>query len=165
MADDIEPVLSPETVTDAKVGYRRPPVEHQIKPGERRNPKGRPRKNKESSSENTIALFAVVLRVLDQKIDTTVGGRRKQVRLLEILVNQLAQKALKGDEKALAQLLKLVEKAGVAALEGRTGEPIHIIVEGGLPELPVLEPPTDDELPAPDNRASDTGAVNSEDRP
>ncbi|QTH20213.1 hypothetical protein HRJ34_17880 [Rhizorhabdus wittichii] len=74
-----------------------------------------------------------------------------QMSALEILVNQLYQKALTGDEKAINLLLKLVEKANLATLEGRTGEPIRIIVEGGLPEIERISyDPADDDSKAPD---------------
>lgn len=74
-----------------------------------------------------------------------------QMSALEILVNQLYQKALTGDEKAINHLLRLVEKANLAALEGRTGEPIRIIVEGGLPEIERISyDPADDDPETPD---------------
>jgi hypothetical protein len=77
---------------DYKVGRGRPPVEHQIKPGERRNPLGRPRGSK--------GLRTILGAVLRQKIKLSVGGEQKEISIREAIVYRFVERALQGDAKA-----------------------------------------------------------------
>jgi hypothetical protein len=77
---------------DYKVGRGRPPVEHQIKPGERRNPFGRPRGSK--------GLRTILGTVLRQKIKLSVGGEQKEISIREAIVYRFVERALQGDTKA-----------------------------------------------------------------
>jgi hypothetical protein len=75
-----------------KVGRGRPPVEHQFKPGERRNPLGRPRGSK--------GLRTILGTVLRQKIKLSVGGEQKEISIREAIVYRFVERALQGDTKA-----------------------------------------------------------------
>jgi hypothetical protein len=79
------------------VGYRRPPKEHQFKPGQSGNPKGRPKRQRED-------LAKTFRKVANQTI--TVPTEEGAVRMLrwEALIRQLMLLAL-GDKPHLASLL------------------------------------------------------------
>jgi len=83
-----------------KVGYKRPPVEHQFKKGEpSANPKGRPRKDK-----------AFQQRLVDQvnrKVTMTLDGKRRRVAVEDLYLRQLCNKALGGNVQAIKELNKL----------------------------------------------------------
>jgi hypothetical protein len=76
-----------------KVGYGRPPVRSQFKPGQSGNPKGR-----RKGSKN---LRNAIERMLTDKITLREGDKVRRVTRLEaVLLKQLSQ-ALKGDPKAI----------------------------------------------------------------
>ena len=79
------------------VGYGSPPVSGQIKPGERRNPKGRPK-----GSKNTATLVR-------EELDRTVAlkGSPKRQSLRQIAIRQQAKQAAEGSGKALMTLLAI----------------------------------------------------------
>ena len=82
---------------DGRVGYCRPPLEHQFKPGRSGNPKGRP---KHAESLRTIAR-----RRFAQKIPMREGGKVHRVSTLEAGMARLVEKALQGDLRAMVQFL------------------------------------------------------------
>jgi hypothetical protein len=79
------------------VGYGRPPVEHQFKPGQSGNKRGRP---KGSKSEATI-----INELLSRKIKITQNGKTRQISLLEGIHLKFAEDALRGNPKSAAFLL------------------------------------------------------------
>jgi len=87
------------------VGYGRPPVNRQFKPGQSGNPRGRPKDHKN---------FATMLgETLNIKIPARGknGGRRwltKQQAMCEVMIN----KALSGDAKAFSTIVQLADKHG-----------------------------------------------------
>lgn len=98
----------PNTPTSGgyEVGYGRPPKAHRFKPGQSGNPKGRPRGAK---GEDTI-----FRQVIGTKVPISVGGRVRQVPLLEAVWMRIAGDALKGNSKAATLLLsrsRLLEEA------------------------------------------------------
>ncbi|MCB9988263.1 MAG: hypothetical protein H6868_02890 [Rhodospirillales bacterium] len=81
---------------DYEVGYGKPPVKNQFKPGESGNPKGRPPR-----SEN----FKTIAReILDEQISIQQNGRRRTVTTRRALVMALIAAAMKGDRKAMEML-------------------------------------------------------------
>jgi hypothetical protein len=78
-------------------GYRRPPREHQFKPGRTGNPKGRPKGSKN---------VATILReIFGTKVTLRRNGKVQQVPYLEGMLRKFAEKAGMGDVKAAAFLL------------------------------------------------------------
>jgi hypothetical protein len=80
-----------------RVGYGRPPRQHQFKPGRSGNPKGRP---KGAKNEDTI-----LTNLLNRKIDIREAGRLRKITVIEGMLLKFTEQALKGDAKAAAFLL------------------------------------------------------------
>jgi hypothetical protein len=111
MADD-QPGLGPDpdNPPDAlgyDVGYAKPPVATRFKPGRSGNPKGRPRGKGSLAQSLRKALFG--------KISVTENGKVKSMSALDAIVKSMRLKALKGDVRATALLVKLMEVHKVAA--------------------------------------------------
>lgn len=79
------------------VGYGRPPPEHQFKPGQSGNKKGRPIGSKNEA--------AIISGILNRKIDIRENGRQRKITVLEGILTKVADDALKGKEKSAAFLL------------------------------------------------------------
>lgn len=80
-----------------EVGKGRPPVATRWKPGQSGNPKGRPK-----GSTSIDAAFDAVLR---QKIPIKERGRIRYMYPFEIMAQQFATQAMKGDIKAFTLFL------------------------------------------------------------
>ena len=108
-----------------EVGYRRPPVEHQFKPGNNANPKGR----RKGSRNRKV----VVQEVLLEPIAVREGGEVKEMTKLEALLKKTMADALAGDRKAAAIIFALAQKEGlltpeqVEAVEGLAEDDASII--------------------------------------
>jgi Family of unknown function (DUF5681) len=83
------------------VGYGRPPREHQFKPGQSGNKRGRP---KASASEPTV-----VHKLLNRKVEIRQNGLVRKISLLEAIYFKIAEDALKGNQKAAAFLLGRIQ--------------------------------------------------------
>jgi hypothetical protein len=81
------------TQADREVGYGRPPVAHQFKPGQ---PRGRP---KGAKNEATI-----VSDLLNRKVDVRQGPARRKISVHEAILLRFTEAALKGNTKAAAFL-------------------------------------------------------------
>jgi len=88
---------------DYEVGYRRPPKSHQFQPGRSGNPKGRPKGSR--------SLSTLVDEALSRTIKANIGGKTVLISQREAMVRQYVDKAMRGDLKAFAVLLKLDPKA------------------------------------------------------
>jgi len=82
---------------DYRVGYGRPPRQHQFKTGHSGNPKGRP---KGAKNEETI-----LNNLLNRKIEIREAGRARKITVLEAMFLRFTEAALKGDAKAATFLL------------------------------------------------------------
>jgi hypothetical protein len=80
------------------VGYGKPPKQHQFKPGQSGNSKGRPK-----GAKNTSTLLR---EILDGKIEVRTGATVRKVSLREAILFRFAQSALKGDTKSAHFLLQ-----------------------------------------------------------
>jgi hypothetical protein len=89
---------------DYQVGYRRPPVEHRFKPGNRANPKGRGKKTRNRK--------VVVREVLFELIKVNEGGVEKQMPALQVVLKRLLSQALKGDLKAAITVIGIAQREG-----------------------------------------------------
>ena len=104
-----------------EVGYGKPPKATRFKPGQSGNPKGRPK--------GARGLGKVLDEALAQEVTVTEGGRTTRVTKREALILSLVTRALKGDMRAAAQTLKLMEaceRASDEKTESR-GLTIHVI--------------------------------------
>ena len=84
---------------DYQVGYGKPPKHTQFKPGNRANPKGRPR--------GTKSIPKITERLLGERVKYRHEGKLRRATYREVYILGLRQDALKGDRKALELLLKL----------------------------------------------------------
>ncbi len=85
---------------DYKVGYKRPPKEHQFKKGVSGNPKGRPKNN---------ATFAeTVLDEMQEKIMVKESGKPKKITKKQALAKKLVAEALNGKNSAIKLLLPIL---------------------------------------------------------
>jgi hypothetical protein len=85
------------------VGYKKPPVEHQFKPGQKRKPR---RKRREDLGPQILA------DILSEERWTAVKGRRKRMSNLELIIRRLAEKAATGSRPCQDLLYKLIELCG-----------------------------------------------------
>lgn len=93
---------------DYEVGFGKPPKEHQFKPGQSGNPKGRPG-NKSAAGVDVVA-------VLSEPVAIKENGEQREMQPFEAMARGLANKALiQKHIGSLLKLLKLFEKYGVIA--------------------------------------------------
>jgi hypothetical protein len=79
------------------VGYGHPPREHQFKPGQSGNPRGRP---KGAKNEATI-----LSETLNRKITKMEGGKTQKISVLNGVILRIAEDALKGNLRSAMFLL------------------------------------------------------------
>ena len=94
---------------DYDVGFRKPPAKHQFQKGQSGNPSGKPKKPPKVGD--------VLARALAKKIWVTVDGKKQKMTKLELLVETVVNKAVKGD--TASQRIVLSE----AALLGAQSDP------------------------------------------
>ncbi len=87
---------------DDAVGYRKPPKEHQFKPGQSGNPRGRPVRNQ--------SMRASILEELKMSITVTENGRTRKMPKDKAIVVNLINKALRGDLRAILAIQALVHE-------------------------------------------------------
>lgn len=87
-----------------EVGYRKPPVASQFKPGQSGNPPGRPRRTK--------SIPALLDRILDEKVSIKLQGRERRVSKREALAIKLVNDALKGERRQLDIVLRHMQETG-----------------------------------------------------
>ena len=91
-----------------KRGYKNPPKEYQFKKGKSGNPKGRPRKKKQSSSDPGFDLIASVHRELGKTISVQENGQHKEVTKLDAFSAQLVAQSVNGKPSQQKMLLGLL---------------------------------------------------------
>jgi hypothetical protein len=87
-----------------EVGYGKPPKEHQFKPGQTGNPKGRKKKAKRLPDIAT-ALDAV----LSRRMTINDNGQTRTADVLEAMILNLLAAAARGNFRALQTFVKLVQ--------------------------------------------------------
>jgi hypothetical protein len=85
-----------------KVGYGRPPIEHQFKPGESRNPRGRP-----AGRKNNKTIFAQILR---ETIAVREGTKSRKMSKCEALLQAQTLKGIKGDTRSANLIIGLATR-------------------------------------------------------
>jgi hypothetical protein len=96
-----------------KVGYKKPPVEHQFKAGNSGGRKKATRKRRPPEFANQ----------LDQPLRAQRGGRTIALHPFEAGMLSLVKEALKGKPRALKEVIKIFEKAGL--LNAPVGRQTH----------------------------------------
>lgn len=95
---------------DYAVGYGKPPEHSRFQAGQSGNSKGRPK--------GSLNLATAVNRALREKIVITENGRRKSMTKLDVAIKGMVNRAVKGDAKAMHQLLGLAPLVGIEAQSG-----------------------------------------------
>ena len=88
---------------DYEVGNCRPPVSGQIKPGEVRNPRGRPR--------GAIGFNTIVKKTMTAKVTVRTAAGEQRMTRLEASFIRLADKAFSGDVRAMQSLFTAYVRA------------------------------------------------------
>jgi Family of unknown function (DUF5681) len=89
---------------DGLVGYGRPPVNRQFKPGQSGNPRGRPKQRK--------SIATILDDALRKKITIRRGNKAYTITKLEVAFEVFLNKALAGDHHAFAKLIQVLDKLG-----------------------------------------------------
>lgn len=132
-----------------EVGRGRPPAHSQFAKGQSGNPKGRPRKERD--------LRKLVDAELDQTVFITEGDRRVRLTKREIMVKKLVNGAVRGEDKPLLALLKLIgsgaEPDPVANIDPAeiARYALRYLPKDGLPPAEGSAHPRDDEA-APESK-------------
>mgnify|MGYP001556253824 CR=1 FL=1 len=87
---------------DYEVGFKKPPVSGQFKPGQSGNPKGRPKGTKNLATD--------LHEELSSQISIIEGNKEKLISKQRALVKALSTKALKGDIRAMNTLIRMIER-------------------------------------------------------
>lgn len=90
---------------DYAVGYGKPPEHTRFQAGQSGNPKGRPK--------GSLNLATAVNRALKEKVVVTEHGRRRTITKLDAAIKGLVNRAVKGDAKAMQQMLSLAPLVGI----------------------------------------------------
>ncbi len=85
----------------------KPPAKHQFKPGQSGNPNGRPKKRKSTFINEIKDIFG-------EERQITINGKVKARNIRQIILEQMAQQAAKGDPKMIKlciPFLKIMDDA------------------------------------------------------
>jgi hypothetical protein len=138
-------------------GYKNPPKEHQFRKGKSGNPKGRPRKKKQSSSDPGLDLIASVHRELGKTISVQEYGQHKEITKLKAFSAQLVAQSVNGKPSQQKMLLGLLMLDTHEETEKQTLEQLQSHDEDLLSELYYQLGSMDDD--APDDGDSLAGDV------
>jgi hypothetical protein len=91
------------------VGYGRPPKETRFRPGQSGNPTGHRKGSK--------AIGVRLQELINSKVAVTENGRTRRISRLDVMLRQLANDAMRGDQRGLKLLMEFLHRYG-AAVEG-----------------------------------------------
>lgn len=94
--------------TPYEVGYGRPPIESRFKPGKSGNPSGRPKGAKNKPSKKFEKIKHLYSKIADEKITIRKGDKPARMSMMECILQQAMNQAVKGE----AGMTKLVLKLG-----------------------------------------------------
>ena len=118
-----------------KHGYKNPPMEHQFKKGKSGNPKGRPRKKKQSSSDPGLDLIASVHRELRKSVFVQENGKHREITKLDAFSAQLVAQSVNGKPSQQKMLLSLLTLHKQEETEQQTLEQLQTYDEDLLNDL------------------------------
>lgn len=118
-----------------KRGYKNPPKEYQFKKGKSGNPKGRPRKKQQPSSDPGLDLIASVHRELGKTISVQENGLHKEVTKLDAFSAQLVAQSVNGKPSQQKMLLNLLTLHKHEETEQQTLEQLQSYDEDLLHDL------------------------------
>lgn len=110
------------------IGYGRPPRHTRFKPGQSGNPKGRPKAAK--------GLKTIVRETLTQKVAVRTASGEKKISRINAVLHKLVELAMKGNPRAMAELLKLY---GAAVPDGAANDAGPAPEELSATDLAILE--------------------------
>ena len=116
-------------------GYKNPPKAHQFKKGKSGNPKGRPRKKKQSSSDPGLDLIASVHRELRKSVFVQENGKHREISKLDAFSAQLVAQSVNGKPSQQKMLLSLLMLDTHEETEKQTLEQLQSHDEDLLNEL------------------------------
>jgi hypothetical protein len=99
---------------DYEVGYCKPPKDTQFQPGKPGNPKGRPKRSRN--------LKTVLEEALREAITIREGDRKRKLSRLDVFVRSVLNDTLKGNAKAVGNLIALFRLAGLGGEEPEAPE-------------------------------------------
>lgn len=108
-------------MSEFKVGYKKPPKEHQFKPKNQTAA----RRNRERQKENGPDVAAL----LDKPLKVKRGGKSVRMHPHEAAMISLGKRALNGERRAAKEFLKQCDIAGLLA-------PQHVQQNGGVFTVP-----------------------------
>ena len=118
-----------------KRGYKNPPKEHQFKKGKSGNPKGRPRKQKQPSSDLSLDIMASLHRELAKTISVQENGQHRKITKLDAFSAQLVAQSVNGKPSQQKMLLSLLTIEQHEETERQTLEHLQSHDEDLLNEL------------------------------
>ena len=118
-----------------KRGYKNPPVEHQFKKGKSGNPKGRPRKQKQPSSDLNLDIMASLHRELAKTISVQENGQHRVITKLDAIFAQLVAQSVNGKPSQQKMLLGLLTQGKHQTTVLETLEQLQSYDEDRLNEL------------------------------
>ena len=118
-----------------KRGYKNPPKEYQFKKGKSGNPKGRPRKKKQPSSDPGLDLIASVHRELRKSVFVQENGKYREITKLDAFSAQLVAQSVNGKPSQQNMLLGLLMLDTQEETEQQTLEQLQSYDEDLLNDL------------------------------
>jgi hypothetical protein len=97
--------------SDYDVGYGRPPKATQFRPGRSGNPTG--------YRKGAPTIGARLRELMNSKVTVTENGRTRRIPRLDVMLRQLTNDAMRGDQRALKLLMEFHHRYG-AEVEGTT---------------------------------------------
>jgi hypothetical protein len=95
--------------SDYDVGYGRPPMETRFRPGQSGNPTG--------YRKGSPTIGARLRELMNSKVTVTEHGRTRRISRLDVMLRQLTNDAMRGDQRALKLLMEFLHRYG-AEVEG-----------------------------------------------